>query len=910
MNLGTPKDQNQKDNINKTPSQKSSDDKQEKNNPQSNANKKASMPNFVARTDINEKNFPQKANYFNDKMNSTTSPIIDYFSPSFYFQKYHSPEDMIHPDNNLHNNDNQNYINKSVEQNFQKSPMFDQNFNFSPSNIFNNNKNFIQNSSSNNSFNILKTPNEKSNEEEDGKTLQERIGILLGQNEANNLIYNQKNNNINTNINPLSNMAFLNNNNILNNINNNMNTTNINNNNIQINPNINNTNVNNTNNNQQNEEEPENQEEVYILNLNSEDENDKDIDDDLQNNNSENNMNENDKENNKKITKSEKEKNNIHANIRNNIKEQLNNIINTGENELPSYGGGNMYQNINDNNNNNNMDKNIQIIQKTQMPVLNNINNTTNNIFYPTMNNNIIYSPMNFGYFPYGYYNNQNLIMNNNNNNNNYYPQKIGQFMNMPLMSANNNINNYNNRNNKFTDYKQNNNYNNINNDKNINNFYYNGDQYQLVNNNKNKNNNKNNKDPNLDDKNNYNNNKDRNSKGNNIYTIGPKDLVVTITSNKKKIKRVNPKAYLNESYEYLSHNIFILSKDQAGCRFLQEKIEKDPINATNYFYEAIQPYLPTLMKDPFGNYLVQRIIKNLDDKRIKKTLDIISPSIVDIGINNHGTRVIQFLITFLKTKELQNYFIQIIKPHTINLLRELNGAHIIQKLLIEYPDSCFELYKIIIDNCSFLATHRHGCCVLQKFMDGNYKKLEDDLIKNLINNCLVLITDQFGNYVIQSILYLKNEKYNSEIAKKISDNIPYYSNHRYSSNVVEKCFDFCNEKYKSLFVEKLCSPEIVAELIVDYHGNYVIQKVLQCADQKTKENILLNIIPLIPKIKEVSFGDRLLNKLLSNYPQLININNYNNNIKKKNNNYGYHSNDKGENNEQDKNYKNRKSKK
>ena len=55
----------------------------------------------------------------------------------------------------------------------------------------------------------------------------------------------------------------------------------------------------------------------------------------------------------------------------------------------------------------------------------------------------------------------------------------------------------------------------------------------------------------------------------------------------------------------------------------------------------------------------------------------------------------------------------------------------------------------------------------------------------------------------------------------------------------------------------------------------------------------------VIPKIKEVSFGDRLLNKLLSNYPQLININNYNNNIKKKNNNYGYHSNDKGENNEQ-----------
>ena len=59
--------------------------------------------------------------------------------------------------------------------------------------------------------------------------------------------------------------------------------------------------------------------------------------------------------------------------------------------------------------------------------------------------------------------------------------------------------------------------------------------------------------------------------------------MVTTITSNKKKIKRVNPKAYLDESYEYLSHNIFILAKDQAGCRFLQEKIEKDPIEATSW---------------------------------------------------------------------------------------------------------------------------------------------------------------------------------------------------------------------------------------------------------------------------------------------------------------------------------------
>ena len=38
----------------------------------------------IERSDLNEKNFPQKSNYFNEKMNSIKSPIIDYFSPAIY----------------------------------------------------------------------------------------------------------------------------------------------------------------------------------------------------------------------------------------------------------------------------------------------------------------------------------------------------------------------------------------------------------------------------------------------------------------------------------------------------------------------------------------------------------------------------------------------------------------------------------------------------------------------------------------------------------------------------------------------------------------------------------------------------------------------------------------------------------
>ena len=201
--------------------------------------------------------------------------------------------------------------------------------------------------------------------------------------------------------------------------------------------------------------------------------------------------------------------------------------------------------------------------------------------------------------------------------------------------------------------------------------------------------------------------------------TITASNLITTTTANNKKIKRIDPQTYLNESYEYLAHNIYPLAKDQAGCRFLQKKLEDEPQLATSFFYPAILPYVLPLVKDPFGNYLIQKLCYTLTPEQILQLLKILSTNILDIGANSHGTRVIQHIINFLKTPELIQYFITIIQPYVIPLLKELNGTHIIQKFNTDYPKYSNIINKIVIDNCESLATHRHGCCVLQKYFDS-----------------------------------------------------------------------------------------------------------------------------------------------------------------------------------------------
>ena len=227
---------------------------------------------------------------------------------------------------------------------------------------------------------------------------------------------------------------------------------------------------------------------------------------------------------------------------------------------------------------------------------------------------------------------------------------------------------------------------------------------------------------------------------------------------------------------------------------------------------------------------------------------------------------------------------------------------HIFNKLLSLYPEIENDIGKIIVDNCPLLAMHKHGCFFLQKILEGPDRPLKSELIKNLLDICLGLIIDQFGNYVIQSILKLNINKYSSIIALLISDNAPYYSKHRYSCNVIEKCFDFCAEKERNILIKKLCTPEVIPDLILDEHGNYVIQKALYYADDNKREEIFKIVKPLIPEIKKKAFGEKILSKLYFIYPKHFNMNNNKQNFRNKYKNNDYKTDNKNNNN----NYKNK----
>ena len=555
---------------------------------------------------------------------------------------------------------------------------------------------------------------------------------------------------------------------------------------------------------------------------------------------------------NKKITEANKENNEISNNkvnfINNNNNEKIRNNINNNLN--------------NKNNDEINNNKNLNYINGMNISCTNlNINNFTN--LNPNLQNNNFYDQ------------NQNpqLLYYLQNNNNMKYNKNFGQNKNINSednYKFNNNLNNFQNINNYPNDIYNNdiqrmkyiNNINQLNgiNNSSINNYYPHNYSYQYsyypnnINNNyqfQMNNEQKNNK--------NYVNN----NQNNNMYNNEQK---------RKKIKKLDSSLYMDKPLSYLAQNINLFGRDQAACRYIQKLLDQNTMEFLGYLYIPLCKNILMLINDPFGNYLIQKIIIYLNEDQLLEILKLISSNFFEICCNNHGTRVLQSLIDYTRSPKVVNLLFQLFKPLITQLLKELNGTFVLQKFAEVHKEYSNEINEIIVESSPVLSTHRHGCCVIQKYLELKDPAITPYLLDKLIDNCLLLIVDQFGNYVIQTILLMGNKIYGNKLARKIAENVVYYAKHKYSSNVVEKCFDRCDGKDLSNLMSNVQKKENLADLILDEHGNYVVQKVLSLSDENTRRTMLKQIVPLFDKLKNFPYGEKVIARLRASYPMINNI--------------------------------------
>jgi len=332
---------------------------------------------------------------------------------------------------------------------------------------------------------------------------------------------------------------------------------------------------------------------------------------------------------------------------------------------------------------------------------------------------------------------------------------------------------------------------------------------------------------------------------------------------------------YINMSLPEITTKLDLIAKKKHGCKFLEHYL-KTSENSSYIINKVFYPKLYwikiyELSNDLFGNYFIQELIPELDNDNLISFTNIVVNNLLNLCLNPHGTRVVQILINTIKDNKFGLLIIIKNSLSTImdKLINNLNGSFVLMHFAKQIKDNEM-IYDFLNDNLVDIATNSYSCSALQKLIDIGTNQQRQKLIINIINNTNNLVGNQCGLYVLQFIMSKNNYYINDAVLGKIFNKIIFLSKRKYSSNVVEKCLETCSPEIINKLINIFNNETIIRDLIKDIFGNYVIQKLLiVCTNEQIRNQILGYIALEFKNLKEISFGPKLMNKMIIAYPQI-----------------------------------------
>ena len=278
---------------------------------------------------------------------------------------------------------------------------------------------------------------------------------------------------------------------------------------------------------------------------------------------------------------------------------------------------------------------------------------------------------------------------------------------------------------------------------------------------------------------------------------------------------------------------------------------------------------LTKLMKNKFGNYFIQGIIRKANYEQVKFILNLISDNFIEISENISGTYVIQRLLDRINTFDQRSFVLKLIENRELELAFNNNATYVLQKIIEKVPDTeRIALNEIIINNTFFLSLNPDCVFIVEKFIDTITIKTNQIRIQNIIYlHCLQLSNNPYGNYLIQYILKVWKNQDIQNILNLIIENANYLVQQRYASNVIEKCFEIFDAKYRKKLIRSICLVGNILDVIKNQYGHYVLNKTIKYISEDIKieiENLLNNKMAEMNK-KEKSKSKKFISLLKNN---------------------------------------------
>ena len=310
------------------------------------------------------------------------------------------------------------------------------------------------------------------------------------------------------------------------------------------------------------------------------------------------------------------------------------------------------------------------------------------------------------------------------------------------------------------------------------------------------------------------------------------------------------------------------LAQDQEGCRFLQRKLETGTQDDVDAVLQEALSNAPALMRDPFANYLLQKLCDLANDSQKEQIIDSVSTldargdqtDAVACGLDAHGTRALQKLVESITTEKQARKCADALRPGTLALARDLNGHHVLQRCLRRLPQTATDfIHEETEANVAAIACHRHGCCVLQRCLDYGGEIQQRRVATAVADAAIQLSNDPYGNYAVQYALRAVPEHSTDRCFSRLKGSLAELAVEKFSSNVVERCLEEAPMHWREHIVRELIASSLLPRLLSGPYGNFVVQSAFKVAHADLRTELIKAAEPHIPTLKQSPYGRRVL---------------------------------------------------
>lgn len=255
-------------------------------------------------------------------------------------------------------------------------------------------------------------------------------------------------------------------------------------------------------------------------------------------------------------------------------------------------------------------------------------------------------------------------------------------------------------------------------------------------------------------------------------------------------------------------------------------------------------PHLIHLMCSHYGNYFIQKLFQKLNYNQRILIFSLIQYYFLQICTDNIGTYSIQALIDVIKTQDEEKILENLLKQNLLLLFNNENAHHIIQKLLIDFPEHKREYLTVfILENIDKICTNEIGASCMVKFIIMNSNlNIRIQLVKAMEEKLYILLSNKNGCSVLILLMEKYGFAYSLFIINEIKKNILFFSTQNtLTLTIVEKSiellFKFDNSEFNNLTSAIFKNDKVVKAMCQSDNGKKILFVILKRLNNEQKNS-------------------------------------------------------------------------